>query len=564
MAKAVPRNSATRSWSLKAMSRLLSLVLLVATAVPLFAQSVTILTSVHPALLVTDAGAAATFHTSVMNPGDVRATDIRIIYSIDGDATIEVLEGHSGWTCANEGKTAVCTRPTTFTVPDSFRVTVRAGSANGGTSSLTMTATAAQPVHGGANVSSGILQSYLVLPVETTADAGPGSLRAAIETANAQTKPVKIEFHLPAPVPAEGWFTIIPDSPLPPIMNERVFVDGKSQTRFTGDTNMRGPEIAIDGRRAHRGLEIHSACEARVEGLVLGNFDENQGLWFTKSHLCTNRLSSTTDIRLVMDNYIGTDPTGTVAWPNRRGIRGDFGSGIIRNNLISGNTYSGMWIWITEERFESFQIEENKFGVAADGVTPLPNGAAGMLFGPRVSANVRRNIIANHPGMGIALIPGDTYVAIRENSMRDNGGIGIDWSLDGISPILEDDGPFNPNAPVLISGFYDAPTNRTYFNVITKSQRPGADGVTFALDFYANRGLDGDGEQWVPSGFFNVPSDGSMFLTSIEGDHRGKWFNATLTRTPLFFVRPPSRVSTELARFGDASTSELSNAIFVE
>jgi hypothetical protein len=404
-------------------------------------------------------------------------------------------------------------------------------------------------------------QSFQVLTVETTADAGPGSLRAAIETANSLTKPVQIEFHLPPPVPAEGWFTIVPESPLPPILNERVFVDGKSQTRFTGDTNPRGPEIAIDGRRAHRGLEIHSACLARVEGLALGNFDENQGLWFTKSHVCTDNFSPT-DVRLVADNYIGTDPTGTVAWPNLRGIRGDFGSGTIRNNLISGNTYSGMWIWITEGRFESFQIEENKFGVAADGVTPLPNGAAGILFGPRVSADVRRNVIANHPGMGIALVPGETYVGIHENSMRDNGGLGIDWSIDGVSPFLEDDSQA-PNAPVLLSAFYDAATNRTYFNVVSKAIRPGADGIALGLSFYANRGPDGDGEQWLADASVYA-NDGSAYQTFIPGDHRGKWINATLTRAPILFARPPGGVSAEFATFGDDSTSELSNAIFVE
>lgn len=533
-------------------------------SLPLFAQNVRLVANVQPPQIIVDPGATATFQTALTNPGEVRATDVRVVYSIDGEATIERVDGHHGWTCTITGKTAECTNPFPLIVPSSYMVTVRAGATNGGSSTLRMTATAAQPVFAdGQNTATATLQSYQIVAVETTADAGPGSLRAAIETANSVTKPVRIEFHLPAPVPAEGWFTIIPESPLPPIMNDRVFVDGKSQTRLTGDTNTRGPEIAIDGRRAHRGLEIHSSCLARVEGLVLGNFDENQGLWFTKAHQCTNSVSYTTDVRLVMDNYIGTDPTGTVAWPNLRGLRGDFGSGSIRNNLISGNTYSGMWIWLSEGRYESFLIEENKIGVAADGVTPLPNGAAGMLLGPRVSADVRRNIIANHPGMGIALVRGETYVGIHENSMRDNGGIGIDWGIDGVSPNREEDRESDPNTPMLLSATYDATTNRTYFNVISKSVRPGADGFDLRLQFYANRGPDGDGEQWIGNALVNA-NDGSAYITSIVGDHRGKWINATLTRTPIFFVRPPSGgISSELATFGDDSTSEFSNAVFV-
>ena len=546
------------------MSRFRFLPLALVLSLPLFAQNVRLVASVLPPEIIVDPGATATFQTALTNPGQVRATDVRVVYSIDGEATIERVDGHHGWTCTIAGKTAECTNPFPLIVPSSYMVTVRAGATNGGSSTLRMTATAAQPVFAdGQNTSTATLQSYQIVAVETTADGGPGSLRAAIETANSVTKPVRIEFHLPAPVPAEGWFTLIPESPLPPIVNDRVFVDGKSQTRLTGDTNTRGPEIAIDGRRAHRGLEIHSSCLARVEGLVLGNFDENQGLWFTKAHPCTNSVSYTTDVRLVMDNYIGTDPTGTVAWPNLRGLRGDFGSGSIRNNLISGNTYSGMWIWLSEERYESFLIEENKIGVAADGVTPLPNGAAGMLLGPRVSADVRRNIIANHPGMGIALVRGETYVGIRENSMRDNGGIGIDWGIDGVSPNREEDRESDPNTPVLLSATYDATTNRTYFNVTSKSVRPGADGFDLRLQFYANRGPDGDGEQWIGNGLVDA-NDGSAYITSIPGDHRGKWINATLTRTPIFFVRPPSDgISSELATFGDDSTSEFSNAVFV-
>lgn len=541
--------------------------LLIATSLPLSAQTIHLTTSVTPTVATIDANASMTFQTSLSTSSSVQATDVRIVYAIDGEATIELLEAHAGWTCTNAGKTAECTVPFSVVGEDRFKVTVRAGATNGGASTLTMTATSSQPVDAsGANVSRATLQSFQVLAVETTADSGPGSLRAAIETANSLTKPVKIEFHLPTPVPAEGWFTIIPESPLPPILNERVFVDGKSQTRFTGDTNPCGPEIAIDGRRAHRGLEIHSSCLAHVEGLVLGNFDENQGLWFTKSHACTASFSST-DVRLVMDNYIGTDPTGTVAWPNLRGLRGDFGSGTIRNNVISGNTYSGMWIWLTEDRFDSFLIEENRIGTAADGVAPLPNGAAGILFGPRVSADVQRNVIANHPGMGIALVPGETYVGIHQNSMRDNGGLGIDWSIDGVSPFQEDDRRA-PNAPVLLAAVYDATTNRTYFNVVSKAIRPGANGIDLGLSFYANRGPDGDGEQWL-SGAAVFANDGSAYQTSIAGDHRGKWINATLTRVPILFARPPGGVSAqgapfEGATFGDDSTSEFSNAIFVE
>lgn len=544
------------------MSRVLSLLLLVAATFSSFAQPVTLVTEINPRVAIVDPGASTTFQASVANPGDFRATDLRVRYELAGDAVIERIDSPNGWTCTVNEKSAECATPIVVIVARRFDVTVRAGSTNGGATTLTMTASSAEPVAGQQYISRATLQAYQTLAVETTADAGPGSLRAAIETANGLDHVAKIEFRMPAPVPAEGWFTIIPASPLPPITARRVYVDGKSQTRFTGDTNTRGPEIAIDGRLAHQGLEIHSPCLARVEGLTLGNFDANQGLWFTKSGECTD-FSFESDVRLVADNYIGTDPTGTVAWPNRRGLRGDFGSGTIRNNVISGNTYSGIWIWVSSDRYSSYTIEGNKFGTAADGLAPLPNGAAGLLLGDRVSADVRRNVIANHPGMGVALVRGDTYVRIQENSMRDNGGIGIDWGIDGRSTdTLDDSQASDPNTPALLSARYDAGTNRTYFTMTASSQRIfGANPSFIVLDFYANRGPDGDGEEWIGQGAGQVRDDGA-FDAWVPGDFRGKWINATLTRVPQFGLRTP-RINSEFVTFGDDSTSEFSNAILV-
>lgn len=514
---------------------------------------------VQPLLARVDAGWITRFETRVDSLGDdVSLTTLRIQYQIDGGATIDRIEG-DGWNCAIDGATADCA-PSAQQPPLGTRlvVLVQTSNSNGAEATLTMKVTSTNPLIG-STLSRVTLQNYYAVIVNTTADAGPRSLRAAIEEANAVGKPAKILFEIPAPVPAEGWFTIIPESPLPPITVASMFVDGKSQTRLTGDTNPRGPEIAIDGHLAHYGLEIHSRCEAKVTGLVLGNFDANQGLWFTSSEFCGSVPHTIDYERWVTDNYIGTDPTGTVAWPNLRGLRADFGHGEVRNNVISGNIYSGMWCWTTSN---SLLVENNRFGTAADGITPLPNGAAGMLFGPHATADVRRNVIANHPGMGIALVRGATFVDIRENSMRDNGGIGIDWGIDGVSPRIDHDGETHPNAPVLLSSRYDAPSNRTFFTLTANSELVlGPNAHLLRFDFYANRGSDGDGEQWLGTGDF--PGDDERpFEVSIAGDYRGKWINATATRTPVFGLRAP-RVDATYPGLGEGSTSELSNAVLV-
>jgi hypothetical protein len=223
-----------------------------------------------------------------------------------------------------------------------------------------------------------------------------------------------------------------------------------------------------------------------------------------------------------------------------------------------------MWLWETGPFPDRFIIEDNRIGTAADGVTPLPNGAAGMLFGPNVLAKVQHNLIANHPGMGVALIPGAS-VEIRENSMRDNGGLGIDWSIDGISRVDDADRAGEPNAPVLIVTRYDPVADRTFFTVSIKTERLlELDGSIYQFDFYANRGPNGDGEVWLDRINGGSASNGEPYEVSIAGDHRGKWVNATSTRMPQFFLRPP-QVSTEgIVHWGDNATSELSNAIMVQ
>jgi Right handed beta helix region len=540
------------------MPRLLSLLLLLAVSLSGVAQNPPLLNTAFDGDRLTGPGETATF-ISVLQVPEPSATGLRIVYSIEGDATIERLEKHDGWTCTIAGKTAECTLPSAEAGARWMDVIVRAGSTNGGTATITMTATAAPPV--GPRSATATLQTYLVIPVETNADAGPGSLRDAINIANADGRPAKIEFRLPPPVPAEGWFTLIPESPLPPITAHRVVVDGKAQTRFTGDTNPKGPEVAIDGRLAHEGLEIHSTCLARVEGLTLGHFDRRHALWFAATDRCPIGYGYLTDVRVVSENYIGTDPTGMVAWPNFRGVRGDFGNGVIRNNLISGNTLSGIWIWATGGSHATFTIEENRFGVASDGVTPLPNGTTAMLFGDRASGDVRKNLIANHPGMGIAAVRGDTYVRVYENSMRDNGGIAIDWGIDGASRVDDEDALTEPNAPVLLSATYDAVANQTFFNVTTRTTySPNA--YSLRLDFYANRGPDGDGEEWLGTDYPRK-TDGGAYQTALPGDHRGKWINATLTRIPVFYARTPLQPRAEAPGIYDETTSEFSNTILI-
>ena len=91
-------------------------------------------------------------------------------------------------------------------------------------------------------------------------------------------------------------------------------------------------------------------------------------------------MSSANTIR---GNFIGTDVTGTIALPNRKGIHSWGGAGNIiggttanERNIIAGNTAEGVllegFLLISPTAYNN-QLRGNYIGLAADGMTPLTN-----------------------------------------------------------------------------------------------------------------------------------------------------------------------------------------------
>jgi hypothetical protein len=460
---------------------------------------------------------------------------------------IETIEA-PGWECSIDGSRARCaiTASSTSCCPDRLVVTVKAERPG------TITVDSSSDVPGTFERAVSELEVYRHIAVTTTADAGPGSLRAAFEEVNAHcdATPCKVDFAIAEPVPAEGWFTIVPETPLPVIDTQYAIVDGRTQTALTGDTNPRGPEVAIDGRNIGLGLEIHARCEAVVAGLALGNFQLNEGLWLAQDPpYCRRWLYDAPGQFFVADNHIGVDPTGTTAWPNLRGLRLDDATFVkVTRNVIADNLRSGIWMWrgwatITHNRIER-------------------NGASGIFFGPEVLyGEVLNNTIAGHPHMGVAVAHGAKEVDIRNNSMRANGGLAIDWGLDGPSPVLET-GAFGPsNAPLLLSAVHDAAADQTVVTMTLRSRPLWAFSSAFVINLYANDGPDGDGETPIDEATFWQNLPGETFELRVKGDLTGKWINATSTRVHwLNSLRGP-RTNAYLT--GDSWTSEFSNTVQV-
>ena len=464
-----------------------------------------------------DSNNGATLTLTVSNPADVAATDVfaDIALAVAG-AAASVASG-PGWSCVSAG----------YGAPGTIHCTTARIDAHA-SATIALTARYSQPY---------LLETVLVnlgqapnglfdsitrdvsfprpFAVTSTADSGPGSLRQVIRDVNAQCTsfqvliPCRIEFNLPRPVPAQGWYTIEPLSPLPALTADDVSIDGETQTAATGDTNPLGPEVFLLGDRAGAadGLRTETGL-LDVRGLAIGGFAQN-GI-------------AAILVGTIERNYIGIDPTGVHAVPNGlHGISaGKFTKGTITitGNVISGNGGSGISI---DSSYNSFTISNNRIGLAAQSDRAVPNGSSGIIVtntSPFYGAQIDGNVIEFNGGFGIAIDRDSGQVRILENIVAHNHDQAIDFGLDGPSskPV---------RAPAIESATFDEPSGQT---VITGTGEITGLVSTYdnevTLYFYANSAPVSEGQRSV--GLVKTDSIG-RFSLRVNGDLRGLWITGT-------------------------------------
>lgn len=407
-------------------------------------------------------------------------------------------------------------------------------------------------------------QLLAVYQVTNGADSGVGSLRWAIEEANAVLGADSIQFN----IGGGGLQTISLLTPLAPI-TEAVTIDATTQPGFVGS-----PIIELNGENAGaaaNGLSIN-ADHSTVRGLIINRFaidaiqidggDDNTivgnwlgfhstgatasgagrfGVYVINGALRNTIGGASPEDRnmiggfddgivvsgptvvdtIIQGNWIGINSTGLVTVPNDYGIA-DYGTGTViggltatpgegAGNVISGNTNADLYI------AAATNVQGNIVGLGADGVTAI-SGAAGigvngvgngaMIGGPNPQA---RNVIGDR----LAAF----YLGVVDGWTIQNNYIGMDVTgallrtnytsyLYGPTHLNILDNAWANSAWYTILGFgSDWTLQGNKFGTNAAGTAPLSAGATSSLVVFNSSNLDIGG---------SLPGQGNQFATSLN------------------------------------------------
>ena len=293
--------------------------------------------------------------------------------------------------------------------------------------------------------------------VTSTADAGAGSLRAAILAANAHSGADAIAFN----IPGGGVHTISPVSALPAVTGPLV-IDGATQPGFAGNPLIEltgagagagATGLAVPGGSVVRALVVNRfaadgirvrGSNTRVEGCFVGttaagtapapNGAYGVRVFLGADHVVVGGTAAGTGNVIsgngkagvlvqgvgttgtqVVGNLIGLNPAGTAAVANKVGVwvTGGAATTAITGNTISGNVGPG--VAVTGTGTAGATVADNRIGTDPAGGAARANGSDGVLVasGAR-SVVVAGNVLSGNAGNGVS-IAGAAKTVVRGN-----------------------------------------------------------------------------------------------------------------------------------------------------
>jgi hypothetical protein len=266
--------------------------------------------------------------------------------------------------------------------------------------------------------------------VTTTADVGPGSLRAAIYYATDHPGST-IRFAIPMTDSgySNGVFNIHLTGHLPSLVVNGMVIDGSTQPGF-----MSKPLIVVDASQiipetfTSDTVLIYSSGN-QVKNLSFSGFDWN-GLTLVYADATNNTISGC---------WLGLDSTGTNAAPNAyqgiliaSGANWNIigGTNALERNVLSGNSQYG--IFITDSNTTGNVVLGNYIGTDANGSNALANGLSGVFIGNGTSGNIVggtnmsvRNVLSGNSQYGVIITSNTTDNVVLGNYI----GVNADGSL---------------------------------------------------------------------------------------------------------------------------------------
>lgn len=273
---------------------------------------------------------------------------------------------------------------------------------------------------------------------------------------------------------------------------------------------------------------------------------------------------------IVRNNYIGTTVAGNQSLFNGQGINATGSNITIDANLISGSAYG-----ISASSISNSYITNNVLGTNAAQTGFLSNQysiylqtASNVRIGEDAIGNVAPNVIAGAIGgndrAGITIIGNGTGNLIRQNSIYDNAGIGIDLGGDGVTQ--NDNGD-----PDLANNLQNFPVLTNVMTTIdgTLNSTPNR---SFRIEFYSSPSADGsgygEGKTFITNTVISTNGSGNATFSIPNPIPVGGFISATATDLSTNDTSEFSALKQVLAptavRFAGAKAVKFNNGVLLE